>query len=247
MVKEIALTGATVALAAGAYAYAAMWPTSQLFGSTLIAGPDSSPEQKPDPRQIALTFDDGPNDPDTPRLLDVLAQHNVRATFFVIGEFVRQRPDIVRAIAAAGHLVGNHTMTHPFLVTRSPQFVRQQLSDASAVIEDALGQPVKFFRPPHGGRRPDVLQAARGLGMRTVMWNAMGSDWSAKSAELIVQRVDAAVQRNRQRGVSSNVLLHDGAQAGIGADRSRTVAAVATLIPRWQAAGFNFVTVDAWC
>ena len=238
MVGEIASAGAVAGLAAGGYAYAAMWPTSQIFGHTIIAGRD--------PSQIALTYDDGPNDPDTFRLLDVLARNGVSATFFVIGKFARQRPDIVKALAAAGHLVGNHTMTHPLLVTRSPSVVRQQLRDANAAIEDALGARVEFFRPPHGGRRPDVLRAARELGLKTVLWNVMGHDWNAKSAETIEQRVAAAVERNRHLGRASNVLLHDGAQAGIGADRSRTVAATAALLIRWKHAGLRFVTVDVW-
>jgi peptidoglycan/xylan/chitin deacetylase (PgdA/CDA1 family) len=238
MVGEIASAGAAAGLAAGGYAYAAMWPTSQIFGHTIIAGHD--------PSQIALTYDDGPNDPHTFRLLDVLARNGVSATFFVIGKFARQRPDIVKKLAAAGHLVGNHTMTHPLLVTRSPSIVRQQLRDANAAIEDALGARVEFFRPPHGGRRPDVLRAARELGLKTVLWNVMGHDWNAKSAETIEQRVAAGVERNRQQGLGSNVLLHDGAQAGIGADRSRTVAATAALLTRWKDAGFRFVTVDAW-
>jgi peptidoglycan/xylan/chitin deacetylase (PgdA/CDA1 family) len=238
MVGEIASAGAAAGLAAGGYAYAAMWPTSQIFGHTIIAGPD--------PSQIALTYDDGPNDPDTFRLLDVLARNGVSATFFVIGKFARQRPDIVKTLAAAGHLVGNHTMTHPLLVTRSPSVVRQQLRDANAAIEDALGARVEFFRPPHGGRRPDVLRAARELGLKTVLWNVMGHDWNAKSAETIEQRVAAGVERNRHLGRASNVLLHDGAQAGIGADRSRTVAATAALLIRWKDAGLRFVTVDAW-
>jgi peptidoglycan/xylan/chitin deacetylase (PgdA/CDA1 family) len=238
MVGEIASAGAAAGLAAGGYAYAAMWPTSQIFGHTIIAGPD--------PSQIALTYDDGPNDPDTFRLLDVLARNGVSATFFVIGKFARQRPDIVKTLAAAGHLVGNHTMTHPLLVTRSPSVVRQQLRDANAAIEDALGARVEFFRPPHGGRRPDVLRAARELGLKTVLWNVMGHDWNAKSAETIEQRVAAGVERNRHLGRASNVLLHDGAQAGIGVDRSRTVAATAALLIRWKDAGLRFVTVDAW-
>jgi peptidoglycan/xylan/chitin deacetylase (PgdA/CDA1 family) len=238
MVGEIASAGAAAGLAAGGYAYAAMWPTSQIFGHTIIAGRD--------PLEVALTFDDGPNDPDTFRLLDVLARNGVSATFFVIGRFARQRPDIVKALAAAGHLVGNHTMTHPLLVTRSPSVVRQQLRDANAAIEDALGARVEFFRPPHGGRRPDVLRAARELGLKTVLWNTMGYDWNAKSAEAIVQCVAAGVERNRHRGRGSNVLLHDGGQAGIGVDRSRTIAATTALLIRWKDAGLHFVTVDAW-
>lgn len=242
MVKEIAIAGAAAGLVAGGYAYAAMWPTSQIFGRTVIAGND--------PLQIALTFDDGPNDPDTLRLLDVLAHHNVRATFFVIGRFARQRPDIVRAVAAAGHLIGNHTMTHPLLVTRTSREVRQQLRDANSAIQDALGIPVKLFRPPHGGRRPDVLRAAADLGLDTVLWNAMGRDWSPNHLPQydreIVARVERYLLRNMKRGVGTNVLLHDGGQAGIGQNRAATVSATEAIIRDAKERGNSFITVDAW-
>src|SRR5580692_5349503 len=127
----IAATGFT----AGACAYAAISPESQIFGATLIAGSN--------PAEFALTFDDGPNDFYTPRLLDLLAQHQVRATFFLIGNFVRDRPEIVRQIHAAGHLIGNHTTTHPWLPLLSPRRVRNELAFCNATIEDAIGQRVR--------------------------------------------------------------------------------------------------------
>ena len=144
------------------------------------------------PREIALTDDDGPSDPYTPRLLDILSAHNVRATFFLIGRFVRQRPEIVRALTAAGHVVGNHTMTHPVLLWERPSRVREELAGCSAAIEDATGEAVRFFRPPHGARRPDILRTARELGLTPVLWNAMGHDWDATEPSRIVRRVQAA-------------------------------------------------------
>ena len=103
----IAAASVLAAATAATTTYAALSAQSQLFGKILIA--DS------DPTQIALTFDDGPNDIATERLLEVLARHEVRATFFMIDRFVHQRPSIARAVAAADHLVGNHTMNHPWL------------------------------------------------------------------------------------------------------------------------------------
>src|SRR5690349_15990457 len=97
----IAISAAAAASAAG---YQTMAPTGQWYGRT-FAGSKGS-------RQLALTYDDGPNDPHTLRLLDVLAKHDVRATFFLIGQFVKQRPDIVRELAQAGHVIGNHTFNH---------------------------------------------------------------------------------------------------------------------------------------
>ncbi len=240
MLPEIATAGLTTAsLAAGGYAYAAMWPTSKIFGPSIVAGFD--------PAEFALTFDDGPNDRCTIQLLDILARHEVRATFFMIGRFVRRRRDLVRAVRDAGHLVGNHTMTHPVLLFQSPQRAAAEIADCNLALEDTLGQPVRYFRPPHGARRPDILRAARELGLTTVLWNAMGYDWTDRTTAIRIEaNLRKGIYRNQRRGLSTNLLLHDGGQAGIGQDRSRTVTAVASLLPRALANGARFVTVDAW-
>src|SRR5271170_6196427 len=232
------LAGAAVAgvAVAGLCTYAALSAGSQLFGRTLIANRN--------PNEIALTFDDGPNDPYTFQLLEILAQHQIRATFFMIGRFVRQRPDIVRAVAAAGHLIGNHTMTHPWLVLESPAKVRQELADCNAALEDVLGERVTNFRPPHGSRRPDVLRAARELGLTPVMWNVIGHDWERGIREEdVAGRVEKGIKRNRRAGWGSNIVLHDGGQAGIGQDRSATVEAVRKLVSTLAAESAGFITV----
>lgn len=238
MLPELAVTGTAAGLAAGGYAYAAMWPKSQLFGRTIVSGRD--------PFELALTYDDGPNDPWTYRLLDVLAEAQVRATFFFIGRFVLERPEIARAVWDAGHLIGNHTMTHPVLLFQSPERVRQEIEGCNFALEDVLGQPVRYFRPPHGARRPDVLATARDLGLTTVMWNAMGHDWDAPSEESIVRRVSRDITTNRSRNRGSNILLHDGGQAGMGQDRSYTVKATERLVSDYQALGLRFVTPELW-
>src|SRR5262249_50715992 len=108
----LGLTTIVASAAAASYAgYATMSPTSQFYGRTLTHGTDA--------RQMALTFDDGPNDPHTLHLLDVLARHQARATFFLIGKYIRLRPEIARAISDAGHLIGNHTFNHPNLIFAS--------------------------------------------------------------------------------------------------------------------------------
>jgi peptidoglycan-N-acetylglucosamine deacetylase len=210
--------------AAASYAgYATMSPASQLYGRTLTHGSD--------PGQMALTFDDGPNDPHTLHLLDVLAKHNARATFFLIGKYVRQRPDIVRAIAAAGHEIGNHTESHPNLILVSAARLRQELSDCNKVLEDALGTKITLFRPPFGGRRPNVLRTARGMGLSPVMWSVTGYDWSAKSAAEIVGKVNRKVD-SRHKAQGEIVLLHDGGHLAFGTDRSYTVEATRLLLQR---------------
>jgi peptidoglycan-N-acetylglucosamine deacetylase len=239
MLAAISTAVAATGLTAGASAYAALWPESQIFGATLIAGTN--------PAELALTFDDGPNEPYTPQLLDLLAQHNVRATFFLIGNFVRDRPELARQILAAGHLIGNHTTTHPWLPLLSPRHVRNQLAFCNAMIEDAIGQSVHFFRPPHGARRPDVLRSARALGLTPVLWNAMGYDWQPRrTPEQIAAHLSRSIVRNQQRGRGSNLLLHDGSHTRLGVDRSRSIAATRLILERYPPTSTRYVTVDSW-
>ena len=223
-----------VAAAAASYAgYASMAPESQLYGRTVTHGSD--------PNQMALTFDDGPNDPHTMHLLDVLARHNARATFFLIGRYVRQRPEIARAVLAAGHEIGNHTYSHPNLVLVSAQRLRQELDDCRKSLEDALGTRTTLFRPPFGGRRPNVLRTARGMGLSPIMWSVTGYDWNAKSPDAIVDKVVRQVE-SRRKPQSEVVLLHDGGHLAFGADRSQTVEATRRLLERY--AGKEFVSIS---
>jgi peptidoglycan/xylan/chitin deacetylase (PgdA/CDA1 family) len=219
-------------LSAGAasYAgYATMAPQSQLYGRTLTHGPNTD--------QIALTFDDGPNDPHTLRLLDVLARYGAKATFFLIGKYVRRRPDIARAIAVAGHEIGNHTYSHPNLILVSAARLRRELEDCNKALADELGPRPALFRPPFGGRRPNVLRTARALGLQPVMWSITGYDWNAPSADHIVGKVTPGLKSRR----AEIVLLHDGGHLGFGADRSHTVEATRRLLEMYP--GRSFVSV----
>jgi peptidoglycan-N-acetylglucosamine deacetylase len=220
--------------AAASYAgYSAMAPTSQLYGRTVTHGGD--------PGQMALTFDDGPNDPHTMHLLDVLAKHNARATFFLIGRYVRQRSEIARAVLAAGHEIGNHTYSHPNLVLVSARRLRQELDDCSKALEDALGTTITLFRPPFGGRRPNVLRTARSMGLSPVMWSVTGYDWNAKSAEAIVEKVVRQVE-SRRKPQAEVILLHDGGHLAFGTDRGHTVQATLQLLERY--ASKEFVSIS---
>jgi peptidoglycan/xylan/chitin deacetylase (PgdA/CDA1 family) len=242
MITTTAAALSTAGLAAGC-TYAALSAQSQIFGRVLIAPRN--------PNEIALTYDDGPNDVVTERLLDLLARHHVRATFFLIGRYVRQRPQIVRAIASSGHVVGNHSMTHPWLAWQSSARIREELAGCNAIIEDTLSAPVRYFRPPHGARRPAVLRIARELGLTPVQWNILPGDWKPIGAEAIADRTIRAVMRNQRRSRASNVVLHDGGQAGLGQPRLPTVEATRLLLekyaPRTGAkTETKFVTVDSW-
>ena len=228
--------GLAAVAAGGTVVWAALSPESQIFGETMIA------PKRPD--EIALTFDDGPNPEVTPALLEMLSRAGVPATFFVIGRYVRQCPGLVREIAAAGHLIGNHTETHPWLAWQTERRIREELGSASEAIEDVLGERVRYFRAPHGARRPAVLRIAREMGMVPVQWNLICQDWKPLGAEGILRQAVRGVERNRRRGVGTNVVLHDGWQHGLGAKRMDTVRAVERLVERYR--GLKFVGVDAW-
>jgi peptidoglycan/xylan/chitin deacetylase (PgdA/CDA1 family) len=224
------LASAAGLAAATAAGYQSMSPTGQWYGRTFTGMPPGS-------RKLALTYDDGPNDPHTLHLLEVLAKHQVHATFFLIGRYVKQRPDIVREIAQAGHLIGNHTFSHPNLILASEAQARSEIQDCERALAETVGQHSGLFRPPFGGRRPVTLRVACSLGLQPVMWNVTGWDWRAKPAAYVEQKV-----RKQIRG-GDVILLHDGGHAAFGADRSQTVLATDRLIAGYKAEGYDFVTV----
>jgi len=228
---------ACAGLAAGGYQYASLWPGSRIFGEALTA-----PSR---PGELALTFDDGPNRHWTPRLLDTLASHDVQATFFLLGNRAEAQPELVRRIAAAGHLIGNHTWDHPNLSRSSARRIREELARTSATLEQITGAPVRFFRPPFGARRPAAFRIAREMGLIPVLWNAMTSDWSEPSADRIAQQLGAKIDRARERGRAANIVLHDGGHRDPNANREQSVTAAQMLIERYKAT-CKFVKLDAW-
>jgi peptidoglycan-N-acetylglucosamine deacetylase len=232
---------AAASIAAGVAAWGAVHPTSQMFGAALCRTPGR--------RQIALTFDDGPNPAVTPRLLALLEQQNVQATFFLVGQFARACPELVREIAARGHTVGNHTETHVNLALASARRIEDELarcqrSLAAALDSGAAGLP-RWMRPPFGYRRPGVWSAARRAGLGgVVMWSFTAYDWKPQPAERLIARLARVAERQASRSGGEIVLLHDGDFRRLGADRGHVLAALEHWLPRWRDAGFEFVTID---
>jgi len=220
---------AVAAPAAAFVAWAVRGRSAAIFGPSIYRGPADRPV-------IALTFDDGPSE-GTPAVLELLARHNVPATFFQCGANVERLPAIARAVAAAGHEIGNHSHTHPLFCFRSPGFILEEFTHAQRAIEQIAGCVPKLLRAPYGARWFGFRAAQQRLGLRGVMWTHIGYDWKVK-ADTIVNRMLPAVSNG------AILCLHDGREVQAQPDIRETVAAVGRLIPRLQDRGFKFETVS---
>lgn len=215
---------------AGAFAWGAFAPWSQLFGRTIRFAHD--------PYALALTFDDGPNPSITPALLDLLDRHEARATFFLIGRYAAAEPSLVREIAARGHTIGNHTQTHPNLAFVSSANLNKELQECDDAIAGVLGRQPPWMRPPFGARSPilhSVVRQRGGAGV--VMWSKWARDWTPQQSAPVIRRLA------RVRG-GDILLLHDGDHRVPRGDRRHTVDALAHWLPRWKDTGLRFVTLD---
>ena len=182
-------------------------------------------------KAIALTIDDGPSPVYTPQILRLLDKYHVTATFSMIGIQARAHPSVAREVAAAGHLIANHTWTHLDLQWLPPVLVADQMDQASAAIHAATGRVPHLFRAPYGAWSPFVLQRCTEIGMIPLGWSVDPRDWSRPGVPAII----ANIMKNAHGG--SIILEHDG-----GGDRSQTVAALKYVIPRLLAAGYRFRT-----
>ncbi|HYL86977.1 MAG TPA: polysaccharide deacetylase family protein [Candidatus Angelobacter sp.] len=241
----LAAPAAVVAAAVGITAYGAAYPRAQLFGPTIC--------RTNSPRKLAITFDDGPNPAITPKLLDLLDRYNAKATFFLIGRYARECAALARETAARGHVVGNHTDTHPNLFWLGRDQIERELFPCSDSLARELGNLPTWFRPPFGMRNPWVIPEAAKLGCRTAMWTLIPGDWREESAEWLIPRM-SPIAKHAQR-ISSNgsgsaaptgdiLCLHDGSHRQQNADRTRTLAALEHWLPRWRDLGLEFVTMD---
>ncbi|MGP4022744.1 polysaccharide deacetylase family protein [Actinomadura sp. 3N407] len=186
----------------------------------------------PPPNSIALTLDDGPHPKWTPRILDLLAEEEVHATFFIVGEQVKEHPRITRRIADAGHQICNHTETHPMSIARMPEKkVRREIVDAHDRIADATGVVPRFFRSPGGAWSKTVLELTAENDMLPIDWAVDPRDWARPG----VRRIRKALLK----GKDGNILLcHDG-----GGDRFQTLKALEDAIPKLKKRGLTFIAL----
>jgi peptidoglycan/xylan/chitin deacetylase (PgdA/CDA1 family)/GT2 family glycosyltransferase len=214
------------------FAYHGISPRSRFYGKVWANGNRNRP-------RIALTFDDGPNEPYTSHVLSILEQYRIKATFFVIGQNARRYPETCRRIVTAGNVIGNHSYRHrKSLCLRRGKTVAHDIKLAHQAIYDCTGLEPKLFRPPHGFRTPWLMRTVRHLGYTVVTWDNMTSDWKAeKSGEEIVQ---AIVQRAKPGGV---IVMHDGRDTRLNYDRSHMLQALPFVIETLMEKGFDFVTI----
>lgn len=231
---------------AGITAYGAVHPGAQLFGASVC--------RTSSVRKLAMTFDDGPNPTITPKLLELLERHKAKATFFVVGRYVRECPGLVKEIYDRGHVLGNHTDTHPNLFFCGPEETRHELHRCREAIVCATWEGPHWFRPPFGYRSPWLGAIVHELDMRMVTWSLLPGDWRLKPVEWLTERMQP-IARNAERpktppGTTQSdkggdiLCLHDGNYLHQNGDRLRTLAALEYWLPRWRDLGLEFVTMN---
>jgi peptidoglycan/xylan/chitin deacetylase (PgdA/CDA1 family) len=161
-----------------------------------------------DPGFVTISIDDGPST-HTERILEILAQKKARAIFFMIGENAAKYPAIVRKVAEAGHVVGNHSYTHPFFTKISPAKRKEELEKTSKVLADAIGTPPPYFRPPYGAFNESTLLLAHQENMKVVMWSADPRDYALNTGSAVFRAVDPILASRKI------LLLHDLKEATV--------------------------------
>jgi peptidoglycan/xylan/chitin deacetylase (PgdA/CDA1 family) len=179
-------------------------------------------------RTMVLTFDDGPDPRYTPAILDTLAEYDVRAMFFVCGEMAAAYPYLLARMADEGHVVGNHTWSHPLLTRLTRRRIRSEMSRTSDVIEDTYGERPRWFRAPYGAWNRAAFQLGAELGMEPLAWTLDSLDWTTPGTRTIVDRVENGA------GPGVVVLSHDA-----GGDRTQSVWALREYLPQLLDSGYH--------
>ena len=184
-----------------------------------------------DQKLVALTFDDGPSYY-TQTYLDILAQHDVKATFCIIGNQVADGAYVIGQTAQAGHLIASHTWGHLQLTALEPEQVYEEVASAATALRDVIGTDVNFVRPPYGDITDQVWLYTGGAMAVSLYWTHDSLDWETPGVDAIVQNC------TQNMAPGSVILMHDG-----GGDRSQDVEALPRIIKAWQDAGYRFVTI----
>lgn len=176
---------------------------------------------------VRMTFDDGPNEAHTGRLLDLLARHQIKATFFLIGENVLRHPELARRIAEQGHAIGGHSFNHSEMPALSGEELSADLKRCQSAIERATGIQTLLYRPPRGRMSASGLLRTARLGYQTVHWSISYADYLRDGLPALLQRM-----RSRPPTPGDIVMMHD--------DHSNVIDALETLLPEWLGRGMQF-------
>lgn len=228
------LRRAMVGVAVGGALALVVWtgcndPQLSWFGPVTFHGPRDRP-------QVAITFDDGPNDPASLELARILDERGTEGTFFLVGKAVEERPDIARQLVEDGHLVGNHSYHHDYWGWLNPLY--PELGETQAVIGRDAGVCPRFFRPPHGQRTPLMNAQIASRGMETVTWDVSAADWITDDPDLVARRVLDRVQPG------SIILLHDSLDGHVDADRRVVIDALPIILDGLEEKGLEPVRLD---
>jgi Predicted xylanase/chitin deacetylase len=221
---------AIIAGAVGCFLWVSENTNNQFFGTVFAHGGMREP-------LVALTFDDGPSRY-TPQILDILAKYDVKATFFAIGKNVEHYPDIACRIVREGHVIGNHTYSHPFWVPmETPGQIKSEVDHAETAIQNVTGVSTHLFRPPHGWRSPWMAQMLKKNDFTVVTWTVSPEDWEHISADVVAKRV---LSRTHSGAI---ILLHDGLETKEIFQKENTIQALPAIISELKNRGYRFVTV----
>lgn len=186
-------------------------------------------------RQVALTFDDGPDSVYTPQILDILKKQGAKATFFVVGTRVQQNPDVALRIVREGHAIGNHTYTHKLMSSRDLRDIRREITAADEAIFRVTRQRPRIFRPPYGAEDPGVMREVFRLGYKVILWSIDSQDWKNASAESIID--------HELPYFHNGAIILNHSAGGAGEDLSGTVRALPVVISSLKQKGYQIVTV----
>lgn len=217
-----------VVLVTAAYV-GATTPSVTWFGSLIHHGPRGGDE-------VAITFDDGPNPPYTLQISGILDRYGVKATFFTVGKALEARPDISKALLDDGQLLGNHSYSHDAFRWLDPRY--PELEQTQAAFKRTLKVCPALYRPPHGSHTPFMARQVSDEGMKMVTWDVSAADWATSDGSLVARRVLDKVKPG------SIILLHDGIDGKIGADRSVILTALPLILDGLRERGLKPVTLD---
>ncbi|WP_245815517.1 polysaccharide deacetylase family protein [Seinonella peptonophila] len=184
-------------------------------------------------KRVALTFDDGPDDKYTLKILEILRKEQVRATFFVMGKMVHNHPEILKRIDQEGHIIGNHTWSHPQLTHLSDAKVKKEVNSTTQEIQKQIGKRVNLVRPPYGAVNKSVIQEIKGNHYYVINWDVDTNDWRGRTGKQIEQTV-------KQTGKSGSIVLQHNA----GKTLQGTVDALPAIIKELKSKGYELVTLD---